>query len=53
MQAEAIVINPCFYKGFFSTTEISVWKYFYTATQEGSGILVYKKAILAIDSCRR
>jgi len=30
MQAEAIVINPCFYKGFFSTTDNLGGKYIYT-----------------------
>jgi len=31
MQAEAIVMNPCFYKGFFSTTDNLRAEYIYAS----------------------
>jgi hypothetical protein len=44
MQAKAIVMNPCFYKGFFSTTDnFCMGNIFITAIHEGPGIEYTKK----------
>ena len=44
MQAEAIVMNPCFYKGFFSTTDRSVdGKYIFARFIENHGFEYTKK----------
>jgi len=31
MQAEALVLNPCFYKGFFSTSDSVGRRYIFTS----------------------
>jgi hypothetical protein len=44
MQAKAIVVNPCFYKGFFSTTDdLGDGKYIFTPFIQNHGFEYTKK----------
>ena len=46
MQAEAIVVNPCFYKGFFPTTDSVNGRYSFTSIHIELEIWVNKKTFL-------
>ena len=54
MQAKAIVMNPCFYKGFFSTTDnLSVGNIFLLHSERIMGLSLQKNYFSELINFRR